>query len=104
MYGMWERRESMNLTDALNYEPYLLYLGLEIVTAEPLEVTLRLPLRREVSNHLGLAHGGAQYGLGEATAIALATMLFHDRQRRLNALTAQAAIVYHRRAGGSLLA
>lgn len=72
------------LRTAFEAEPYLAYLGLEIAEASPEAVVLRLPLRRELSNHAGTLHAGAlhagaQYSLGEATAAALATMVFFDR-------------------------
>ncbi len=93
----------MNLTDALHNQPYLVHLGLEVVELKPYEVALRLPLRREVSNHLGLVHGGAQYGLGEATAIAMAILIFREKLPNLNALTARANIIYQRAAQGDLI-
>lgn len=94
----------MDMQQLLQAEPYLNYLGLEVVEAQAGAVALRLPLRREVSNHIGTVHGGAQYGLGEATAIALAATLFPEHIERLNLLTANATIVHHRLAQGDLTA
>lgn len=85
-------------------EPVLGYLGLEVVEARPGAAVLRLRLRRDVSNHVGTVHGGAQYGLGEATAIALAATLFPEHVEYLNLLTANASITYHRLARGDLTA
>jgi acyl-CoA thioesterase len=56
-------------------EPFLAYMGFEVVAADDGAATVRLPLRREVTNHAGSAHGGAQYALGEATVIAVAATL-----------------------------
>lgn len=93
----------MELREALALEPYLGYLGLEVEAVSAQEVALRLPLRHEVTNHFGMAHGGAQYGLGEATAIALAGMIFKEQLPRVNLLTANATITYRRPARGGLI-
>ncbi len=98
-----ERAYVMELSNMLAGEPYLVHLGMEVVRAKMGDVALCLPLRREVSNHLGLVHGGAQYALGEATAIALAAMLVSDQPQPVNLLTASASISYHRLAKGDLL-
>lgn len=95
---------AVDMRQLLQAEPYLSYLGLEVVEAQPGIAALRLPLRREVSNHIGTVHGGAQYGLGEATAIALAATLFPENIDHLNLLTANATIVHHRLAQGDLMA
>ena len=93
----------MELSNILAGEPYLVHLGMEVVRAEAGEVALRLPLRRVVSNHLGLVHGGAQYALGEATVIALAAMLVSDQPQPVNLLTARASISYRILAKGDRL-
>jgi uncharacterized protein (TIGR00369 family) len=85
-------------------EPYLGYLGLEVLEARVGSVVLRLRLRLEVTNHAGSIHGGAQYGLGEATAIALAATLFPEHIARLDLLTANATIAYLHPAHGDLTA
>lgn len=88
----------------LEAEPFLGYLGLEVVEARMGTAVLRLPLRQELSNHAASVHGGAQYALGEATAIALAATLFSERIDQVNLLTASACITYHRLAHGDLTA
>jgi uncharacterized protein (TIGR00369 family) len=93
----------MELQEALAQEPYLGHLGLEIETVQEQGVALRLPLRREVINHLGMVHGGAQFGLGEATAIALAGRVFKDQLQQVNLLTANATITYRRPSRGGLI-
>ena len=85
-------------------EPFLGYLGLEVVEARAGTAVLRLPLRRDVTNHAASVHGGAQYALGEATAITLAATLFADQVADLNLLTAHASIDYRSLARGTLTA
>ena len=91
----------MELDHLLAGEPYLVFMGMRVETLQAEEVALRLPLRQEISNHLGMVHGGAQYALGEATAIALASQIV-GTDHRVNLLTASATITYRRRAEGSL--
>jgi uncharacterized protein (TIGR00369 family) len=85
-------------------EPFLAYMGFAVVEAEEGMAAVRLPLRREVTNHAGSAHGGAQYALGEATAIALAATLFPSQLGNVDLLTATATITYHRLAQGEITA
>ena len=68
----------MELDHLLAGEPYLVFMGMQVEMLRPEEVALRLPLRQEVTNHLGMVHGGAQYALGEATAIAMAGRLVSE--------------------------
>lgn len=88
----------------LEAEPFLGYLGLEVIEAGAGTVALRLSLRSDVTNHAGTIHGGAQYALGEATAVALAAVVFAERVADLDLLTAHATISYHRPAHGTLTA
>src|ERR1051326_5416649 len=92
----------MELDHLLDGEPYLVYMGMHVETLQEQEVTLRLPLRPQVSNHLGMVHGGAQYALGEATAIAMASQVIGEQAEPVNLLTASATITYRRRAQGGL--
>jgi uncharacterized protein (TIGR00369 family) len=85
-------------------EPFLAFMGFEVVEASQGIAAVRLPLRREVTNHAGLAHGGAQYALGEATAIAVAATLFPAQLALLDLLTANATITYQRPARGDITA
>jgi uncharacterized protein (TIGR00369 family) len=86
----------------LEAEPFLGFLGLEVLEAREDTALLRLALRRDVTNHAGMVHGGAQYGLGEATAIALAATLFAEQIGDLDLVTANASIAYSRPARGDL--
>jgi uncharacterized protein (TIGR00369 family) len=85
-------------------EPFLAYMGFEAVEVGDGMAAVRLPLRREVTNHAGLAHGSAQYALGEATAIAVAATLFPFELAQLDLLTATATITYQRPALGDITA
>jgi uncharacterized protein (TIGR00369 family) len=92
-----------SLQALLQSEPFLVTLGLEVVDWEAQAVALRMPLRQELTNHLGMLHGGAQYCLGEATAIALAATLVSDQLASVNLLTANASITYQHPAHGELI-
>jgi uncharacterized protein (TIGR00369 family) len=94
----------MDFSQLLDAEPFLGYLGMEIVEAKVSDVVLRLPLRRELTNHAGMIHGGAQYCLGEATAATLACVMFSEELGRVNVLTAHAAITYRHPSQGDLTA
>jgi uncharacterized protein (TIGR00369 family) len=85
-------------------EPFLAYMGFEAVEVGDGMAAVRLPLRREVTNHAGMAHGGAQYALGEATAIAVAATLFPAEFAQIDLLTASATIAYQRPARGDITA
>ncbi|HLW03690.1 MAG TPA: YiiD C-terminal domain-containing protein [Ktedonobacterales bacterium] len=93
----------MELDHLLAGEPYLVFMGMHVASIQAEAVALRLPLRQEVTNHLGMVHGGAQYALGEATAIALASQALGAQAGHINLLTASATISYRRRAQGGLI-
>jgi uncharacterized protein (TIGR00369 family) len=93
----------MELDYLLASEPYLVFMGMHVETLQAESVTLRLPLRQEVTNHLGMVHGGAQYALGEATAIAMASRIPDEQAGQVHLLTASAIINYRRRAQGGLI-
>lgn len=94
----------MDFSGLLDAEPFLGYLGIEIVEAKVSDIVLRLPLRQELTNHAGMIHGGAQYCLGEATAATLACVMFIEELNTVNVLTAHAAIDYRRPSRGDLTA
>jgi uncharacterized protein (TIGR00369 family) len=93
----------VELDHLLAGEPYLVLMGMRVESIQAEAVELRLPLRPEVTNHLGIIHGGAQYALGEATAIALASRVPSEQAGPVNLLTASATITYRRRAQGGLI-
>src|SRR5689334_20568028 len=94
----------MDFSQLLDAEPFLGHLGMQIVEAKIDDVVLKLPLRRELTNHAGMIHGGAQYCLGEATAATLASVMFLEELGTINVLTAHAAITYRRPSHGDLTA
>lgn len=53
----------------LDFEPFLRFLDIQAELLGPDDVVLRLTPRQEIANHLGGLHGGAQFTLGEATAL-----------------------------------
>jgi acyl-coenzyme A thioesterase PaaI-like protein len=88
----------------LDAVPFNKTLGIEIVDMTPNEVTLRLPLRPELANHVGSMHAAAQYGLGEAASGALNMLIFGEQLLHLIPLTKTAQIEYRRPSQGDLLA
>ena len=56
----------------LDFEPFLRLLDITAEMLGPDDVKLRLSPRREIANHLGGVHGGAQFTLGESTALTAA--------------------------------
>lgn len=96
--------DSASMRHLLEAEPFLTYMGLEMFEARSGRAVLHLQRRADVTNHMASIHGGAQYALGEATAIALAATLFLDRISQVDILTASACVTYHHPAHGSLTA
>jgi uncharacterized protein (TIGR00369 family) len=94
----------MDMQRLLEAEPFLGYVGLQVLEARRGTAVLRLKLRQDVSNHADTVHGGAQYALGEATAIALAATLFPGQIAHLDLVSANATIAYRRAAHGDLTA
>lgn len=58
--------------------PFVRTVGIEIGETLPGEAQARLPAREEVQNHLGTAHAGAVYSLGETASGAVVLSLFAD--------------------------
>lgn len=94
----------MTAEEMVAYEPFLRYLGMEIVTAEPGHAVLRLGIAEQLTNHVHGIHAGAQFTLGESTAAMVAISLVLDRLEQVNVLTQAATIAYQRPAHGSLQA
>jgi len=53
-------------------EPSLRYIDIEAETLGHDHVILQLSARKEIFNHTGGVHGGAQFALGEATGVTAA--------------------------------
>jgi|GEM_PF-2141719 uncharacterized protein (TIGR00369 family) len=90
------------LLAALAAEPFLAQLGLEVLSADSTSVILRLRYRPQLSNHAQMLHAGAQFSLGEATAVALVATIFAGHLDTINLLTGQASITYTLPAQGDL--
>ena len=45
----------------LDFEPFLRLLDIQATVLGPDDIVLRLKPRREIANHLGGLHGGAQF-------------------------------------------
>ncbi len=88
----------------LALEPFLVTLGIKVGSATSSAVTLTLPYRPELSNHIQSLHAGAQFALGEATAVSIVALVFADHLDTTNILTAQSSITYRRPAQGDLSA
>jgi uncharacterized protein (TIGR00369 family) len=88
----------------LDFEPFLRLLDIKAELLGPDDVVLRLPTRHEIANHLGGLHGGAQFTLGEATALAAAVFSLGKQLDQVVVLTRDATISYQKTALGELTA
>ena len=86
----------------LELEPFLRHIGIEAETLGPDQAVLRLPVRKQITNHTGAIHGGAQFALGEATGLTAAGLSLGVPLDRLLVLTAASTITYQRPSQGSL--
>ena len=86
----------------LELEPYLRHIGIEAETLGPDQAILRLPVRREITNHTRGIHGGAQFALGEATGLTAAGLSLGVPLDHLLVLTAGSTITYSRPSQGTL--
>lgn len=96
--------DARSLGELVTAEPFLARLGIEVITATACEATLALRYQPGLSNHAHFLHAGAQFTLGEATAVALVTCVFADHLGAIDVLTAHAGITYLRLARGDLMA
>ncbi|HLI05721.1 MAG TPA: DUF4442 domain-containing protein [Ktedonobacteraceae bacterium] len=88
----------------LDFEPFLRLLDIQAELLGPDEVVLRLSPRREISNHLGGLHGGAQFTLGETTALTAAVLSLGMSLDQVAVLTRGATISYQKTGVGDLVA
>ncbi len=88
----------------LDFEPFLRLLDIQAELLGPDDVVLRLSPRQEIANHLGGLHGGAQFTLGESTALAAAVFSLGMQLDQVAVLTRRATISYQRTALGELTA
>lgn len=80
----------------LELEPFLRHIGIEAEALGPDQAILRLPVRREITNHTGGIHGGAQFALGEAIGVTAAGLSLGIPLDQLLVLTATSTIIYSR--------
>lgn len=88
----------------LDFEPFLRFLNIQPEVLGPDDVVLSLPTRREIANHLGGLHGGAQFTLGEAAALTAAVFSSGMQLDQVVVLTRSATIRYQKAALGDLTA
>lgn len=88
----------------LDFEPFLRLLDIKAEVLGPDNVLLRLIVRQEVANHLGGLHGGAQFTLGESTALTAAVFSLGMQLDQVAVLTRGATINYQKMALGDLTA
>jgi uncharacterized protein (TIGR00369 family) len=88
----------------LEFEPFLRFLDIQPALLGPDDVVLRLPTRKVISNHLGGLHGGAQFTLGESTALTAAVFSLGKPLDQVAVLTRSATISYQKAAQGDLTA
>ena len=86
----------------LELEPFLRHIGIEAEALGPDQAILRLPVRKEITNHTGGIHGGAQFALGEATGVTAAGLSLGLPLDQILVLTATSTITYARPAQGTL--
>lgn len=88
----------------LDFEPFLRLLDIKAEVLGPDDILLRLLARQEIANHLGGLHGGAQFTLGESTALAAAVFSLGMQLDQVAVLTRGATISYQKMALGDLTA
>ncbi|MCB1395439.1 MAG: DUF4442 domain-containing protein [Rhodobacter sp.] len=84
--------------------PFATYTGVVIETVGDGTARASLPMRREVSNHIGTPHAGAMFTLGEAVSGAAMAGAFADTLLGLRPVAAEARIGYLKVAKGDLTA
>ncbi len=90
----------MTLADVLAGIPYLRSHKLSVESADG-AVRVRMPLRTEVTNHVGIAHAGAVYTAAETAAGVAAWQIVPDA--RAFVLLRSASVRYTRRAEGDIV-
>jgi uncharacterized protein (TIGR00369 family) len=85
--------------------PFNRVLGVRVVAVEAESAEVELAATPERLNHVGTMHAAAQFGLGESASGALSVAAFADLLASgAIPLLAEARIVYHRPASGTLRA
>jgi acyl-coenzyme A thioesterase PaaI-like protein len=82
--------------------PFAQHLGLEITKVSLGEGTVRLPERRELTNHVGSQHAGALFGVAENASGAAFVGAFAERLGEVTPLARSAEISYEKIARGPI--
>ena len=89
----------------LKLVPFIRTVGIEIGTIESGRATATLPSRHEVHNHIGTAHAGALYTLGETATGGVVLWMFADQLPKGGFVALKSAVVAHTKAApGDVLA
>lgn len=89
---------------ALEQQPFMRFLNIEALDMGPEYVVLQLRARQEIANHTGGLHAGAQFTLGETTAVAAVSLSIGLPLDTFVVVTARASITYQRPSQGDLTA
>lgn len=84
--------------------PFIGTVGIRIDRIAIGEATATLPSRPAVHNHLGTAHAGAVYTLGESASGGVVLSLFGDLLPRLFVALKAATVAYHKATPGDVVA
>ena len=84
--------------------PFIGTVGIRIDEVGRGAATATLPARHEVNNHLGTAHAGAVYTLGESASGGVVLSLFGDLLPNLFVALKSATVAHHKAAAGDVVA
>lgn len=84
--------------------PFIGTVGIRIDHVGRGEATATLPARHEVNNHMGTAHAGAVYTLGESASGGVVLSLFGDLLPDLFVALKAATVAHHKAAPGDVVA
>jgi uncharacterized protein (TIGR00369 family) len=84
--------------------PFIDTVGIRIDSAARGAATATLPARHEVNNHMGTAHAGAVYTLGESASGGVVLSLFGDLLPNLFVALKSATVEHHKAAPGDVVA
>ena len=84
--------------------PFIGPVGLELGDVQAGHATATLPSRREVHNHLGTAHAGAVYTLGESASGAVVLSVFADLLPGVFVALKSARVAHQKAVAGDVLA
>jgi uncharacterized protein (TIGR00369 family) len=95
----------MDLTQILpNMVPFVGTVGIQVDSIEPGTATATLPYRTEVGNHMGTAHAGAVYSLGETASGGVLLSVFADQLGSAYIALKSAQVKHHKARPGDVVA